>query len=188
MAVFVRKILAILIACLLCAPAALAEEAALSGDFERLAEETGAEWQEDGAPDLWALELGEASLHVCLREGEIVAATVKAPLGEGSAELIRAAIEPLGWLDEAALTALGRLSNGSSEASNGFVYGLIEGETREAFWVCPEAEFDALVWQPVHGGEKYHDSPTCSTMDVPRLVTVEAAEAAGFSPCGNCME
>ena len=114
-----------------------------------------------------ALELGEASLHVCLREGEIVAATVKAPLGEGSAELIRAAIEPLGWLDEAALTALGRLSNGSSEASNGFVYGLIEGETREAFWVCPEAEFDALVWQPVHGGEKYHDSPTCSTMDVP---------------------
>ena len=128
MAVFVRKILAILIACLLCAPAALAEEAALSGDFERLAEETGAEWQEDGAPRPVGARAGEASLHVCLREGEIVAATVKAPLGEGSAELIRAAIEPLGWLDEAALTALGRLSNGSSEASNGFVYGLIEGE------------------------------------------------------------
>ena len=77
---------------------------------------------------------------------------------------------------------------GSEAVANGYAYGKIEGETRSAVWLCPEAERDALVWQPVHGGTKYHAKSSCSGMDVPRLVTVEAAEAAGFAPCGRCVK
>ena len=45
---------------------------------------------------------------------------------------------------------------------------------------------DDLFWQPLHGGEDRHKSPICSGMDVPRLITAEAADALGFPPCAKC--
>ena len=43
-----------------------------------------------------------------------------------------------------------------------------------------------LVWVPVHGGTKYHRTPTCSNMIDPIQVSIETATANGYTPCGRC--
>ncbi len=43
-----------------------------------------------------------------------------------------------------------------------------------------------LVWVPVNGGTRYHCKATCSGMDNPMQVTVETAEANGYTPCKKC--
>lgn len=43
-----------------------------------------------------------------------------------------------------------------------------------------------MVWVPTHGGTKYHNKASCSGMDDPKQVTLEEAEAMGFTPCGRC--
>lgn len=45
---------------------------------------------------------------------------------------------------------------------------------------------DNLVWIPTKGGTKYHRSEDCSNMNGPRQVTIEEAEALGYSPCKKC--
>lgn len=53
----------------------------------------------------------------------------------------------------------------------------------------PPAESEAqavMVWIPTHGGTKYHRFSTCSGMDDPEQVTLEEAQARGFTPCGRC--
>ena len=40
-------------------------------------------------------------------------------------------------------------------------------------------------WQQLLGGKKYHKGAGCN-MDGPRLMTLEAAQAQGFEPCGRC--
>ena len=53
----------------------------------------------------------------------------------------------------------------------------------------PPAESEAqavMVWIPTHGGTKYHSKATCSGMDDPEQVTLEEAQARGFTPCGRC--
>ncbi|NLP21692.1 MAG: hypothetical protein GX368_02625 [Erysipelotrichaceae bacterium] len=45
---------------------------------------------------------------------------------------------------------------------------------------------DWLVWIPVHGGTKYHSKSSCSNMKDPIQVTIEEAEAWGFTPCKKC--
>lgn len=187
---FKRLLSGILVALLLCAFAASAEEAPVSFDAYAgaLEAQAGTAWKEDGSAELQTLALGGVSVYACLRGEVLVALTVESPREGDFGEDVRAALEPLGWFDEAALSSLFEMSAGSEAVANGYAYGKIEGETRSAVWLCPEAERDALVWQPVHGGTKYHAKSSCSGMDVPRLVTVEAAEAAGFAPCGRCVK
>ena len=43
-----------------------------------------------------------------------------------------------------------------------------------------------LVWVPTKGGKKYHSYSGCSGMEGPMQVTVEHAEALGFTPCKRC--
>lgn len=53
----------------------------------------------------------------------------------------------------------------------------------------PPAESEAqavMVWIPTHGGTKYHSKATCSGMEDPEQVTLEEAQALGFTPCGRC--
>lgn len=43
-----------------------------------------------------------------------------------------------------------------------------------------------LVWVPVNGGKKYHSYAGCSGMENPMQVTLEHAEANGYTPCKRC--
>lgn len=43
-----------------------------------------------------------------------------------------------------------------------------------------------LVWVPTKGGKKYHSKSSCSSMDNPMQVTIEHAEANGYTPCKRC--
>lgn len=43
-----------------------------------------------------------------------------------------------------------------------------------------------LVWVPTNGGKKYHTGPGCSNMEDPMQVSVETAEANGYTPCKRC--
>ena len=51
----------------------------------------------------------------------------------------------------------------------------------------PATENNAhMVWIPTNGGTKYHTHSGCSNMEDPRYVTLEEAEALGFTPCKRC--
>ena len=51
----------------------------------------------------------------------------------------------------------------------------------------PDAETQGnLVWIPVNGGTKYHNKSSCSKMIDPIQVSVETAQANGFTACGRC--
>ena len=43
-----------------------------------------------------------------------------------------------------------------------------------------------LVWVPTKGGKKYHSKSSCSNMEDPIQVTIEHAEANGYTPCKRC--
>lgn len=43
-----------------------------------------------------------------------------------------------------------------------------------------------LVWVPTNGGTKYHRNSNCSKMKDPIQVSVETAEANGYTPCKRC--
>lgn len=43
-----------------------------------------------------------------------------------------------------------------------------------------------LVWIPMHGGYKYHDTEDCSSMSEPREIPKSAAIALEFSYCKHC--
>lgn len=45
-----------------------------------------------------------------------------------------------------------------------------------------------LVWVPTKGGTKYHSKSTCSNMKNPLQVSIETAEADGYTPCKKCMK
>lgn len=63
--------------------------------------------------------------------------------------------------------------------------GTAVGESRNSLYLCSPADFERLCWQPLLGGKKYHKGAGCN-MDGPRLMTLEAAQAQGFEPCGRC--
>ena len=50
------------------------------------------------------------------------------------------------------------------------------------------AEDDIIngVWIPTKGGKKYHCKPSCSNMDSPEYVSLDTAEAMGFTACKKC--
>lgn len=43
-----------------------------------------------------------------------------------------------------------------------------------------------LVWVPTNGGTKYHSRSGCSNMKNPKQVSLETAEANGYTPCKRC--
>ncbi len=43
-----------------------------------------------------------------------------------------------------------------------------------------------LVWIPTNGGTKYHSRSSCSNMKNPKQVSLETAEANGYTPCKRC--
>lgn len=45
---------------------------------------------------------------------------------------------------------------------------------------------EVMVWIPTHGGTKYHSRSSCSGMENPQQVTLEEAQALGFTPCKRC--
>lgn len=45
---------------------------------------------------------------------------------------------------------------------------------------------EVMVWIPTHGGTKYHSRSSCSGMEDPQQVTLEEAQALGFTPCKRC--
>ena len=42
------------------------------------------------------------------------------------------------------------------------------------------------VWIPTKGGKKYHSKPSCSNMESPEYVSLDTAEAMGFTECKKC--
>lgn len=53
--------------------------------------------------------------------------------------------------------------------------------------VSADAEgIDAIIWVPMHGGKKYHDTPECSGMVEPRQMSTANAAAMDFTACKKC--
>ena len=183
-----KRIVLLALVLMLCTCAALGEGLI---DFDtyanRLAGLSGEEWTVDGAPEIRLLRLDETlTLSVCLSGDRVVAVTVEALRDQDFADATCAALDALGCLDDEALEALSELDDGGQAISGGCVFGRVESERRAAVYAAAEEDFDELVWQPVHGGSKYHARMRCSGMDVPRLVTRQAAENAEYEPCGRC--
>lgn len=173
---------------LLLGGAALAEEMiafeSYAANLSALSDES---WQEDGSAEIQVLNLDEqTTLSVATRSGNVLAVTVETVHEGDLYDTALAALDALGCLSAQTLEALPDLTEAEPLVADGYVLGKLSGETREGIYICAEAEMDAMVWQPVHGGSRYHDSASCSGMDVARLVTREAAEQAGFEPCGKC--
>lgn len=45
---------------------------------------------------------------------------------------------------------------------------------------------ERMVWIPTNGGKKYHSHAGCSNMKNPQEVSIEQAEARGYTPCKKC--
>ncbi len=50
------------------------------------------------------------------------------------------------------------------------------------------ASDEDMVWIPVNGGQKYHQTATCSSMIDPKQITKAEAEQQGFTPCKRCCD
>lgn len=49
----------------------------------------------------------------------------------------------------------------------------------------PVADDSDMVWIP-KSGKKYHSNPSCSNMKSPSQVTIDTAQARGYTPCSKC--
>ncbi len=47
---------------------------------------------------------------------------------------------------------------------------------------------DTIRWVPMHGGEKFHRTDTCSGMFEPRQMSEANAAALGFTACKKCFK
>lgn len=179
-----KKILAAILMLLLCA-SALAEEASLS--FETFAQGfEGQTWKADGAELIQVMKLEEAvTVCACLENEAVVALSVEFSK-EGLPESAKAAIEKLGWLDAESMAALLAMQDDGTAVLGAYQVVRIHGEDRDAYCICALADFERMVWQPIHGGTKIHDKTECSGMDVARMITEEAAEAVGWDDCKRC--
>ena len=182
-----KRLLAWILLLLLCACAAAEDLGALS-DYLAVADVSalGAdEWTEAaGGRVLSVSPSADAMVSLCAEGGRLLAISVTAPKGDTCEELARLALLPGGWIDAAALDAM--LEKGEGGAADGALLTLLQGELREGIYLCAEGALDGLYWQPLHGGEDRHKSPRCSGMDVPRLISPQAADALGLPPCDKC--
>lgn len=184
-----KKVMAVLLALVLLAIPAGAEEIFEGlGDFaayqEALVLPEEVVWTEDGAL-MQSVEIEEGlMLSVCLRDTQIAVLTVEYPL-DMQGETVLEALRLLG-MDEETLAQVSVMEANTEIAANGVVIGRVCGETREAVYVCLEAERGEMLWLPVHGGDQVHDLPRCSGMDVSRMVTPEAAALTQYDNCDTC--
>lgn len=144
------------------------------------------QWETEGAQCIRMLEIEQdVTVRVCL-DGEYVAAlTVEYPLGQVR-DCVILTLESLGWLTEEEVNAAFRQESQDVCDVGNFRICRIEGKLREGVSICREEDAGKMVWQPVHGGEKLHNKPRCSGMDVPCWLTEEAADAIGWANCGKC--
>lgn len=184
-----RRIAAAVLVLMLLA-GALAEEAALSFETYAARFEAAEEavWEEEGAGLIYALSTEEGvTVSVCLSEESVAAVTVEFPCGEPG-EAVRGAIENLGWLSEEAVAEVFSMEEGATLEAGDFTVCRIHGDDRDAFSICRTENLADMLWQPIHGGARLHDTPRCSGMDVSRMITAEAAELTGWAYCGICMK
>lgn len=184
------RALSLILALLLgaCAFAETAEIPALAFDAfaEAYAQHTQAEWETDGIDRILSLVPEEGvTVSVCLAEEDVAALTVEFPCGAIS-DSVRAAVESLGWLGAEELAAAFSLEENAELQTEAFRVYRIHGDNRDSIAVCPLADAENMLWQPIHGGKKIHDRPRCSGMDVSRMITPEAAEELGWEDCGTC--
>lgn len=167
---------------------ALAESAVQMISFESYAQtlSADAQWESDGAEQIQILALdGEVTVSVCLTGENVAALTVEYPLGQ-TPENARRAIESLGWLNAETLDALLAQTGEEAQEMDGCSVYRVTGKHREAVSICRMEDAERMVWQPIHGGERIHNSPRCSNMDVSRMITEEAAAVLQWQSCGNC--
>lgn len=184
-----KRVWALVLAMILAAAGSAVAEGMIG--FEEFAENVSAlcdgEWKEAGCGDILVMEIEEdVTVSVCLMGKRVGAVTVETLIDGPLDDMAYAVLGALECVDEDALEALGELEDGGEMNADGCVVGRLEGGLRASVYAALEEDFEELVWQSAHGGEKYHDMPACSGMDVSRLVTREAARKAGFEPCGRC--
>lgn len=181
-----KRLIVGLLVLVVCASPALAEGLLAFEEYAaNLSALTDEEWTDEGLIRVLTLE-DEITVSVCLEGAEVAAITVEALQGGSLADVGRAALEATGRLSEEALLALSEIPEDGSAALDGCMVYYLVGKSRECYAICGGEAATELVWQPVHGGEKLHVNPVCSGMDVARLITLEAAELLGYTPCARC--
>lgn len=183
-----KRILTAMLALVMLFAAAAAEEAgpsfeAYAQTFAQMTEEA---WETDGADSILKIALSETvTVSVCLSEGSVAAVTAEVACGEFPEE-VRAMIENLGWLGEEELEQAFAVAEGETAQIGSCTVYRVHGESRDAVSICRTADAENMLWQPIHGGKKIHDTPRCSGMDVSRMITAEAAALTGWEDCGTC--
>ena len=187
-----KKMLAAILALMMCFACASAEEAGLveRTAFEvyaaSFAELTDEEWKQDDIEQIRMLSPEDGvTVSACVSEGGLVCITVEFPCDQVT-DCVRAAIVNLGWLSEEAIEQLLVLEDDAElEVEDCTVYR-VHGENRDAFSICRTEDIEDMIWQPIHGGEKLHTKIECSGMDVSRMLTQEAAALTGWEACKRC--
>ena len=175
----------LLVAALWCSVGALAaglpDFSAISGGAATLTE---AEWQQEGTPLLRTVQLDEeTAVTACLSGTQTRAITVERT-GETDAAAFSEVMNALGLAVSAGF--IEDLTPYAPAQTDGITIVLLSGANRCALCACAAGDYGDMCWQAVHGGTKLHDSPTCSGMDVARMITQEAAKALGIEDCEIC--
>ena len=185
-----KKLLAAALAALMLAACALAEGESVQTAFEEyensfagLTEEV---WEADVIEQIRMLAPEEGvNISVCLDAQNVACATVEFLCGQVT-DSVRAAIGNLGWLSEEALAQVFALEEDAQLEIEGCAVYRVHGENRDAISICRIENAEDILWQPIHGGRKIHDTPRCSGMDVSRMITVSAAMLTNWEDCGTC--
>jgi len=150
-----------------------------------LAELTEAEWEEK-VPGLSAFEVEKGlTVGVCIIGEQAAVVTVEFTR-EITPEKLDSVLEAFPFADAALLEQLEAMEENGEVTAEGCVAGVLQGETRRAYWFCPESVREGILWLPMHGGDQVHDLPTCSGMDVAWPVTPEIAAESRYDDCDTC--
>lgn len=181
-----KKLFVALLGLLFLCTATLAEEISFEVYAQSFAELTEAAWEADGAQQIQMLEAdGSVTVSACLEGESLAALTVEYPAGQMT-DMVKQALENLGWLSAESLEIVYAMEADTSQELEDCSVCLIHGELRYAVSICRAEDAERMVWQPIHGGERIHDKPRCSGMDVSRMITETAAQAVGWEDCGHC--
>lgn len=181
------KKFAVVLALLMLFCSAFAEEWVAFEEYAaKLAETYGSEWKGEGDIRVLTVKKDVSSVSVCLRGEDVATVTVEAVQDGTLVETALNALGGLGLLSEEILTRVSTMEPGDEITADGFVIGYLTGETRECIYLAAEADYESCMWEPVHGGDQLHAKADCSGMDVPRLITPEAAQQTGYDLCDHC--
>ena len=208
-----KRIIVLSILCFLL-PSCIAVQAAGSGlcaldyylDAFDLEKANVKEWNEEAESLVYSIApMADTMISLCVENGQILAISITAPKGDVCEEWAKYALPLCGQISRREISSY--LSNKKQDRektwnsyaeniSNGFSLLFVTGDLREGLYLAQARNHeiysdgslsgDTLYWQPLHGGKCKHVNPVCSTMDVPRLISNEAAEKLGFRSCGRC--